>query len=292
MIKCIIHFELKENTMKIIEKGVLHQSEVFFHIPSEFAKNALYCLHDSGLFHCNDKYVVERDNYSNYLIMLIRRGSMTVRYGDQEFQAQKNTLVFLNCHQPHMYRANENLLFEWFHFSGISSQHYFDFLFEKNGCVFSIENNFVIPECMSQILLMAEKGNINEHFISMNIHKIMYELNEISNESTDIQEKIILKAIAYIESHFNLEINLKELAHYVNLTPFHFSRVFKKYTGYSPYEYVINFRINYAKKLLHNTQLSIKEISIAAGFNSDTHFMTTFKKHTNLTPKQFREIQF
>jgi AraC-like DNA-binding protein len=191
-----------------------------------------------------------------------------------------------------MYLANENLLFEWFHFSGISCQHYFDFLFEKNGCIFSIENNFVIPECLSQILHMAEKGNINEHFVSMNIHKIMYELNEISNESTDIQEKIITQAIAYIENHFNVEINLKELAQYVNLTPFHFSRVFKKYTGYSPYEYVLNFRINYAKTLLQNSNLSIKEISISSGFNSDTHFITTFKKHTNLTPKQFREIQF
>lgn len=278
--------------MKIIEKGVLHKSEIFFHTPSEFAKKALYCLHDSGVFYCNDKYCVERDSYNNYLIMLIRKGSMTVRYKNQEFQATKDTLVFLNCHQPHMYRANENLIFEWFHFSGIASQHYFDLLFEKSGCTFSIQNNFLIPECMGQILRMAEKGNMNEHFISMNINKIMYELNEISNETKNIQDKIITQAIAYIESHFNHEINLKELAYYVNLSPFHFSRVFKKYTGYSPYEYIINFRINYAKKLLQSTNLSIKEISVACGFNSDTHFMTTFKKHTNLTPKQFREIQF
>ncbi|MCM3538323.1 helix-turn-helix transcriptional regulator [Priestia endophytica] len=145
---------------------------------------------------------------------------------------------------------------------------------------------------MSQIVRMAEKANINEHLISMNIHKIMYELNEVTHETTDIQERVIKHAISYIENHFTKEINLKELAQYVHLTPFHFSRVFKKYTGFSPYEYIINFRINYAKKLLQNTNTSIKEISIESGFNSDTHFMTTFKKYTNLTPKQFREIQF
>ncbi|WP_176585621.1 AraC family transcriptional regulator [Priestia megaterium] len=278
--------------MKISEKGVLHQSKIFFHIPSEFAKKALYCLHDSGLFYCDDKYCIERENYSNYLIMLIRKGSMTIRYKNQEFQATKNNLVFLNCQQPHMYKASENLIFEWFHFSGIPSEHYFNLLFEKTGCVFSTENNLVISDCMTQILPMAEKGNINEHFVSMHVHNIMYELNEISNEATDIHEKIIKKTVGYIERHFNMDINLKELAKQVNLTPFHFSRVFKKYTGYSPYEYVINFRINRAKKLLQNTNLSIKEISIVSGFNSDTHFMTTFKKHTNLTPKQFREIQF
>ncbi|MED4224550.1 hypothetical protein [Neobacillus cucumis] len=63
--------------MKIIEKGVLQKSEIFFHIPSEFAKKTLFCLHDSGLFHCDDKYIVERKNYNNFLIMLIRKGTMT-----------------------------------------------------------------------------------------------------------------------------------------------------------------------------------------------------------------------
>lgn len=278
--------------MKIREKGLLHQSQIFFHIPSEFARNALYCLHDSGTFYCGDQYCIERESYNNYLIMLIKKGSMTIRFKNQEFQAMKNNLVFLDCQQPHMYRANENLIFEWFHFSGISTQHYFDFLSEKNGCVFSIEENLIIPECMDQILFRAKEGNINEHFISMNIHKIMYELNEISNDATDIHEKIIIKTLSYIERHFQVDINLKELAKQVNLTPFHFSRLFKKYTGYSPYEYVINFRINHAKKLLQNTKLSIKEVSIESGFNTDTHFMTTFKKHTDLTPKQFREIKF
>lgn len=52
--------------MKIIEKGVLQKSEIFFHIPSEFAKKALYCLHDSGLFYCDDRYIVERNHYNNY----------------------------------------------------------------------------------------------------------------------------------------------------------------------------------------------------------------------------------
>ncbi|MCM3189444.1 AraC family transcriptional regulator [Bacillus subtilis] len=278
--------------MKIIEKGVLNQSEIFFHIPSQFAEKALYCLHDSGLFYCDNQYLVERDNYNYFLIMLIRKGSMTVKFRDREFQASKNTLIFLNCREPHMYRANEELIFEWFHFSGNSTQSYFYYFFEKNGCIFPIHLNFTIPDCMSKIVNMAKRAKVNEHFISMNIHNLMYELNEIANETNDIQGKIINYAVTYIENHFSEQISLRDLAYYVNLTPFHFSRVFKKYTGYSPYEYIINFRVNHAKKLLLNTNLSIKEISSVSGFNSDTHFSTTFKKHTNITPKQFREIQF
>jgi AraC-like DNA-binding protein len=278
--------------MKFSEKGVLSQSEIFFHIPSEFSKKALYSMFDSGLFYCNDKYYVERLNHGKYLLMLIRKGSMTIMQKEQEFQAPKNSIVFLDCHQPHIYRANENLVFEWFHFSGNASQHYFDLLFDKKGCVFSIEHNFVIPECMRQILCIDNRNNINEHLISVNIHKILSELNGLSNDVLDVQEKIIVHAIQYIESHYNLDFDLTELANYVNLSPFHFSRVFKKYTGYSPNEYMINFRINFAKKMLQDTRLSIKDIAISSGFNSCSHFVTTFKKRINLSPKNFREIQF
>lgn len=117
-------------------KKACYKNLRFFHIPSEFAKKALYCLHDSGLFYCDDKYIVERKNYNNFLIMLIRKGSMTIKYRDQEFQARKNTLVFLNCHEPHTYLANEDVFFEWFHFSGIASHPYFDFLLRKVDAFF------------------------------------------------------------------------------------------------------------------------------------------------------------
>ncbi|MFK4997541.1 helix-turn-helix domain-containing protein [Bacillus sp. N9] len=60
----------------------------------------------------------------------------------------------------------------------------------------------------------------------------------------------------------------------------------------SPHQYLINYRINNAKKLLYNTKLTIKEIAFTCGFNSVSHFTTTFKKHVNVSPNKFRETQF
>lgn len=60
----------------------------------------------------------------------------------------------------------------------------------------------------------------------------------------------------------------------------------------SPYQYLISYRINHAKRLLHNTNLSIQEIAYASGFNNVPSFIQMLKKHTNLSPKKFREIKF
>ena len=274
------------------EKGVLPQSKMFFHSPSEFSRKALFHLIYSGTFYCTNEYIVERDNWSSYLFMHVKRGKMKIHYEDKEFIATENTFVFLNCYKPHRYQAEEDAIFDWFHFSGNASDDYFELIFTRSGCVFSTGNNIVISECMTSILNMAENDPLDEDAISIMIHKILSELRRLSNQADESQIKSIRNAINYLENHYQEPLNLADLAKCAGLSSFHFSRVFKKHMGISPYQYLISYRINNAKKLLHNTNLSVQEIAFAIGFNSVPHFIQIFKKYTNLSPKKFREIQF
>lgn len=124
------------------------------------------------------------------------------------------------------------------------------------------------------------------------IHKILYELKQLVNQGEEFHLKTIRSVIKYLESHYQEQITITDLADCAKLSPYHFSRVFKKHMNCSPYQYLTSYRINNAKKLLHNTNLSVQEIAFSSGFNSVSHFITKFKKHTNLSPKKFRDIQF
>ena len=66
-----------------------------------------------------------------------------------------------------------------------------------------------------------------------------------------------------------------------------FTRIFKKYTGASPYDYLIKLRINRAKRFLIETDLSLEEISSYTGFNGFS-FYSMFKKHENTTPYKYK----
>ncbi|WP_394236809.1 AraC family transcriptional regulator [Niallia oryzisoli] len=272
------------------ELGVLKGSRSFFHTSSCFAKKALFYLYNAGSYVCSELYQTKRDRFEQFLFLYIKKGKMEIHYKDHKYIANENTFVFLDCYHPHLYKTVEESEFEWIHFDGNSSRAYFDYLFQKHGCVFSLENSSDITDFMNRILSMMETDKVDEHGISILIHRILYELERISNKADHTLEETIKTAVSFIESNYNKDITLNDIADHVKISPYHFSRLFKKQTNYTPHQYLIDFRINNAKKLLFSTNHSINEIAFKCGFNSVTHFVTTFKNHTNYSPKKYREF--
>lgn len=279
--------------MHTYEKGVLKNSCTFFHTPSNMAKTMFFYLKCAGHFFCSSDYLVKRDNYNSYLLMYIRKGHGKVCYDNKTYLVKENDVIILNCYNQHMYTANqwETL---WIHFDGNMSKEYFDTLFERSGCIFPLGNSSIISEYLSKIIDSFKNNEcLNEPLVSCSIQRMLTELLLLSSSSYyNSMKNPVTMAIDYINSHYGDKINLEDLSSLVNMSPFYFSRKFKKETGYSPYEYIIMTRINEAKKLLKGTKLLIKEISFRVGFNSETNFVTCFRSHTNLTPTEFRDTPF
>lgn len=90
----------------------------------------------------------------------------------------------------------------------------------------------------------------------------------------------------YIMEHLGDSLLLGAIAKEAGMSKYHFSRLFKQSTGLSPYQYVIQCRINYAKILLSQGQLKISEVAELVGFTDQSQFTRHFKRLVGVTPKE------
>lgn len=93
--------------------------------------------------------------------------------------------------------------------------------------------------------------------------------------------------ISYIDKHYAEDLTLERAAEYVGFSKFHFSRLFKEYTGTTYYDHLLNRRIQAAQELLM-TQMPVTDICYQTGFHSPTSFSRSFKAVTGFSPKEYR----
>ncbi len=127
-----------------------------------------------------------------------------------------------------------------------------------------------------------------EDLLKYMVKKYCRLVNKHSQKSYSL---LIQKVTTQIESDLSSDLSLNNLASIFGVNPSYLSSLFKKETGVTLTEYVNKKRVERAKELLLSTNLQIQNISQRCGILDVNYFTKTFKKHTGLTPKKYRENQ-
>ena len=108
---------------------------------------------------------------------------------------------------------------------------------------------------------------------------------DFSKSFTAKQYKQVLD---YIAVNYGKNILLEDMAAEASLSPSHFARLFKQTIGQSPYQFLMTYRIEQAKRMLDKPNTLAIDIALHCGFSDQAHFSRTFKKIEGITPKQYR----
>lgn len=93
----------------------------------------------------------------------------------------------------------------------------------------------------------------------------------------------------YVETHLDQELTLTNLAEFVNHSPAYLSRLYKKETGVTLFDYITECRMVKAKEMLADTAMKIHKIAAAVGYESPPQFTRSFKKRFKVTPQEYRD---
>ncbi|MBE9040086.1 helix-turn-helix domain-containing protein [Oscillatoriales cyanobacterium LEGE 11467] len=110
----------------------------------------------------------------------------------------------------------------------------------------------------------------------------------LKREGDRLDRAKVRVAIEYINDRLTQKLSLAEIADATGISQYHLCRLFKQVTGQSPWQYVIQQRIEIAKQQLKTSKHTIAEISDRLGFSSQGQFSNFFRKHTGISPMTYR----
>ncbi len=133
----------------------------------------------------------------------------------------------------------------------------------------------------------------NDAFIQLNLFRITLIItgHMLRNLQQTLKTKknSIQRIVEYIDHHYYEDINRSILADMVYLSADHLARIFKKETGETLVKYITDKRINAAKSLLSQTNISISQVSCQVGYDNYSYFTKIFKQRTGLSPGDYRK---
>lgn len=263
--------------------------------PSRLAKLIYFYVQEIGDFKTTHPYFTERRNLNSFLIVYTISGGGLLRYEGNEYELHAGQCFFINCINYHYYETPENGNWEflWIHFNANNALGYYN-EFVKNGFkIINISDTFYVESTLRRILALNRKKDMNTELISSNlISNLLTELlvECCTDGSPFVYIPLYVKeTMKNIESGFKEHLSLDYFAKTYSISKFYLSREFKKFTGTTINEYIINTRISYAKELLKYSGLSVNEIAFETGINHVSHFINLFKARENMTPLAFRK---
>ena len=240
-----------------------------------------------------------KHSHSNYEIFISKSEGGTFVVRDKAYPLVANAIYFINAFTFHYSNPLETDNY-------IRTKIGFDnsFLFQLGSLIDNMEDIntlftntvMVLPKkqdikvCDEALAQLSEAHN--KHFTLNDLLTVLNIINiGIKNSSNaNIGNTVIDSALRYIEQNYMHNITLDSISNILFINKFYLCHIFKSVTGISIKQYLIEYRLSLAKKLLMETNDSISDICNMTGFNNTAYFSKIFKEFESCSPTQYRKL--
>ncbi len=228
-------------------------------------------------------------------LYLICEGEGWLKIKGFEFKAKPGQLYLLpeGFVQSYCTAKDKYLKKYWCHFSAkIGDINLFDII----DFPYFIDNiDFVKAENLFKELIDAQNdqslySRLREKSVLLEI--VSYYLKCANSKQLDFSNfnsmEKLNNVLKYIQENISNNITIDQLAEIMHFHPNYFTKLFKKYMGIPPIQYINKIRLEKAKNLLKTSNMSIQQIASATGFCDIYHFSKTFKSYTGFSPSEYK----
>ncbi len=253
--------------------------------PTLITKTHLFYLITIAQHMYDEEYHLKRSNFGSFQLIYTIEGEGTLHYKDTMYHVRPGDCFVIDCDEYHEYVTLKGpWVYNYIHFNGASSKQFVEAVHLMKGVIINVEKNYTFHRLFYRIKkIVEEKGVFGEVEISSLLVQL---LSELMRSETPLW---IQPVIDFIYNNYKSKITVDQLADLAHINKYYFIKKFKKEIGYSPYQYIINHRIDEAKYYLTHMDYTIGEIAEITGFESASNFSQQFTKIFHMSPQCYRK---
>lgn len=262
-------------------------------------KAELVYTQEVGEFYSGPNYYTMREGLDSFLIKLTLSGGGVLEYDGKIHHVSTGQFFWIDCQNAQRYYTDPqyghwHML--WIHFRGGNAKSYYE-LFRGigEGCpVGTMPAQWGGEELLRDLIGCCAKNHgalDGDVTVSSKLTKLMADCIRAAAAQEEISAipDIVRQIRDHILNNYNENIHLDTLSQQFSVSKYHLQRMFKKYVGQSPLEFLSGVRLTRAKQLLRTTDLPVSEIAYGVGIENASYFISKFRAEEGITPHQYRK---
>lgn len=157
-------------------------------------------------------------------------------------------------------------------------------------CIGSGRKSNATMRKVTEAFRIVKADNIKDEFeLSAHAYSFLMHLNSyIQSSDNHAWPASVLKAVLFVQQHYKEPLTLDDIMYHVQISKYHFTRLFQHYTHMTPMAFVTKTRMEHALELLKNDTLTIDDIAKQVGYANGNYFNKVFRSFVGVAPGKYR----
>ena len=253
-----------------------------------------YCT-EAGHFYGRSRFATARTDKESYLLFYTVAGAGLIEQGSQQVELPAGSALLLNCRTPQSYctaPGQQSWQHTWVHLDGAGVANLAETLLPQNRLTPVRVSAWEMQPLFDTIFAEWDRGTVAAQIeTGLTLHRMLALMAArlLAGDASRSNRALIEQATGYIRVHYAEPLSLDALLAQTPVSKSWFLRLFRQYTGTTPYNFLLSTRITRAKELLVLTDFAVSEIAHQVGFGDESNFSTRFTAMVGQSPQQYRK---
>jgi AraC-like DNA-binding protein len=249
------------------------------------------------IYYCGQEQCAPRHSWGpairpHYLLHVVLKGRGFFQYNNQKWTLKAGDAFLIEPMKTHFYQADEKdpWAYAWVGFDGAAVDEILSHTVLHNFPVFVSSSERACQPITEMVQAFAKTDRNQLELSALLLSLFSGMITQSTRNIVSYDEHYYQTALEYIKNNFTYDLKIQEIADYIGIDRTYLYKIFIREAKISPKQYLLQYRIRAASKLLQSQKYTVTETAYSCGFRDAAAFCSHFRQQVGMTPKKYKEM--